>query len=63
MGIYTVKNFHAVVNLKNIDDVCTDKKTGCFSRNWTDSSISLDKRQIKESRAGWQSLLSSSRHI
>ena len=30
MGIYTVKNFHAVVNLKNIDDVCTDKKTGFF---------------------------------
>ena len=39
------------------------KKPGLTTQNWTDSSISLDERQIKESRAGWQSLLSSSRLI
>ena len=39
------------------------KKTGLTSRNWTDPSISLDERQIKESQVGWQSLLSSSRLI
>ena len=26
-------------------------------RNWTDSSISLDERQIKECLGGWQNLL------
>ena len=36
------------------------KKSGLTSRDWTDSSISLDERQIKECRGGWQSLLSSS---
>ena len=42
-----------------IDHAQKLKKTGLTSRNWTDLSISLDERQIKESRAGWQSLLSS----
>ena len=42
---------HAVVNLKNIDDawrLIMRTKTGLTSRNWTDSYISLDERQIKE---------------
>ena len=33
------------------------KKTGLTSRNWSDSSISLDEWQIKESRGSSQSLL------
>ena len=32
-------------------------KTGLTSRNWSDSAISLDERQIKESRGSLQSLL------
>ena len=39
------------------------EKTSLISRNWTDSSISLNERQIKESPAGWQILLSSFRLI
>ena len=46
-----------------IDHAHKLKKTGLTSRNGTDSFISLDEQQIKESRAGWQSLLSSSRLI
>ena len=33
------------------------KKTGLTSRNWTDLSISVDKRQIRECQAGWQSVI------
>ena len=39
----------------NIDDAW--RLTGLTSRNWTDSSIYLYERQIKECRGGWQSLL------
>ena len=43
-----------------IDHAHKLKKTGFTIQNWTNSSISLDERQIKESGASWQSLLSSS---
>ena len=38
-----------------IDHAHKLKKTGLTSPNWNDTSISLDERQIKESRGGWQS--------
>ena len=41
-----------------IDHAHKLKKKGLTSPNWTDSSISLDERQIKESRGVLQSLLS-----
>ena len=44
-----------------IDHAHKLKKTGLTSRNWTDSSISLDERQIKESRAGFPTYLGRSK--
>ena len=60
MGIKTVKNCHTVVNFNNAWRLimCKNvKKKGLASQNWTDSSISLDERQIKECQGGWQRFL------
>ena len=52
MGILTVK-LPRCCKFQNIDDAWRlimpkiKKKTGLTSRNWTDSSNSLDERQIK----------------